>query len=344
MSFMSGITPETLSRRRKAAIVVQMLIADGGSLPLASLPERVQEILTGELADLRLLDRATMESVAAEFAMALDQIGMAAPGSRDNVLAALAGHLSPDLVARLQAQRDAAQNGDHWLVVAALPVARIVQIMQAEATEVCAVTLSKLPVAKAAEVLTKTPGDRARRITYAMSLTDRIAPDVVRRIGRALAQDYAQPAVKAFDKAPVQRLGAILNSATSDTREDMLTGLGDQDPVFARDVRKAIFTFADITARVRPTDVPACLRAVDPTLLGTAIAAALATGGGLAAAAEFILANVSQRMAAQLREDAGERGPVRPADAEAAMAAVTGAVRNLVDNGTITLREEDAES
>lgn len=344
MSFMSDIhTAAALTRRRKAAIVVQMLIADGGSMPLADLPEHLQELLTGEMASLRRLDRVTMDAVADEFASELDAMGMAAPGSRDNAIAALADHLSPTLASRLQAQMDSVRNGDHWPLVADLAVPVLARIMQSESIEICAVALSKLPVAKAAEVLAKTPGDRARRITYAMSMTGDVTPDVVRRIGYALAQDYGQTPATAFDKAPVQRLGAILNSATTDTREDMLEGLGAKDPVFASDVRKAIFTFKDIAPRIKETDIPTCIRAVDAPVLSTAIAAALAGDAAVVASAEYVLANLSQRMAAQIREDAAERGPIKKAEAEAAMAAITTAVRELADGGLIVMRDPDAE-
>ena len=341
MSFVSNITPNPLSRRRKAAIVVQILIADGGRLPLSDLPEPLQEILTAELANLRLLDRVTMDAVATEFAAELDQIGMTAAGGQDAALAALADHLSPDLAHRLQAQRDAQRSGDAWPAVVAMPVARLTQIMQAESIEICAVALSKLPVAKAAEVLQQTPGDRARRITYAMSLTADVTPDVVQRIGQALAQNYRQQSRLAFEKAPVQRLGAILNAATTDTRDDLLDGLGAQDAVFARDVRRAIFTFKDIPSRLKPTDIATCLRAVDPPVLTTAMAAALASDADIAATADFILANISQRMAGQLRDDAAELGAISPADADKAMAAITRAVRDLVDNGAISLLAPD---
>ena len=73
---------------------------------------------------------------------------------------------------------------------------------------------------------------------------------------------------------------------------------------------------------------------------GTAIAAALAGDADVVASAEYVLANLSQRMAAQLREDAAERGPIKKADAEAA---ITTAVRELADGGLIVLRDPDQE-
>ena len=332
-----------LSRRRKAAVIVQMLLNDGEKLSLSTLPESLQESLADELGTLRRVDRTTVETIADEFAAELEGVGLTAPGSHDGAIMALADHLSPHLAQRLQAQTDSVRNGDHWPVIVGLNVDQLVPIMMAESTEVCAVMLSKLPVAKAAEVLQKTDGPQARRVTFAMSKTADITPDAVRRIGAALAKAYGRPQITAFEKAPVQRLGAILNSATDDTREDLLTALGDDDPGFANDVRKAIFTFKDIPDRIQPLDVPACIRPVDGDVMITAMAAALAGDEVLNNAAEFILANISQRMADQMRESAADRGAIKKAEAEKAMTEVTSAIRSLADSGEIMLVDPDAE-
>lgn len=324
-------------------MIVQMLIGDGGSLSLADLPEPLQELLARELGAIRLVDRDTVTAVAEEFASELEAIGLSAPGTRDGAILTLADHLSPNLAEKLRAQMESVRNGDYWPQIIGLPAERIVRIMTCESIEVCAVTLSKLPVAKAAEVLVKTPGERARRITFAMSRTADISPDTVRRIGAALAQDYGATRPLAFEKAPVQRLGAILNSTATDTREDVLQSLGDADPDFASDVRKAIFTFKDIAPRVKPTDIPNCLRSVDGAVMTTAMAAALAGDEKLVESAEFILSSISQRMAGQLREDAAEKGRIRKSEAEEAMAAVTTAIREMVDTGMITLRDPDED-
>jgi len=331
----------SLTRRRKAAMVVQMLLEDGETLSLGQLPEALQLVLTDELGAIRRVDKATVSAVAAEFTAELEAVGLSAPGTRDGAITALADHLSPVLAEKLRNQMDSVRNGDHWPIIIDLSIERIVAIMQAESIEICAVTLSKLPVSKAAEVLSGTPGERARRITYAMSQTEGIAPEAVRRIGTALAQDYGHSASVAFDKAPVQRLGAILNSTVTGTREDVLAGLNSKDPEFASDVRKAIFTFKDIAVRVKPNDIPNCIRNVDGEVMITAIAAGLHGEEALVASAEFILDSISQRMAGQLREDAEERGRVKKADAEKAMSAMTTVIRDMADSGVITLIDPD---
>ena len=324
-------------------MIVQMLISDGGTLSLSELPEPLQELLASELGAIRLVDRDTVTAVAEEFVTELEAVGLSAAGTRDGAIRALADHLSPDLAARLRAQTEAVRNGDHWPIIVELPTTRLVEVMTTESIEICAVALSKLPVAKAAEVLVKTPGDRARRITFAMSRTGNISPESVRRIGAALAHDYGSMAPLAFEREPVQRLGAILNSTATDRREDVLDGLDSNDPDFANDVRKAIFTFKDIAPRVKPTDIPNCLRSVDNDIMVTAMAFALAGEEELVKSAEFILSSISQRMAGQLREDADEKGRVKKADGEEAMSTVTTAIREMVETGVITLRDPDED-
>ncbi len=117
----------------------------------------------------------------------------------------------------------------------------------------------------------------------------------------------AQP-TKAFDTGPEERVGAILNVSSAAVRDALLDGLTADDADFADKVRKAIFTFAHISARVPPRDVPKLVRVVDQATLVTALAGAT---GALIPVVDFILANMSQRMAQGLREEMAAKGKVR---------------------------------
>ena len=335
--------PADLSRKRKAALIVQMLLSGGGKIELRSLPEHLQETLAMELSAIRLVDRDTVNAVAEEFIQLLSAIGLSAPGGPAAAIDALTDVISPNLASRLRDKFGASDKGDQWLRIINLEVDALVAIMAAESVEVCAVALSKLPVEKAAGVLTKLPGERARAITFAVSQTADISADAIARIGAALVEDHCKPKVSAFEKGPVDRVGAILNSSPSLTREDVLQGLDTQDQSFAKDVRKAIFTFADIPIRLAASDVPAIVRIVNADMLSTALAAALQDEAPLQEAAEFVLSNISQRMASQMREDAAERGSIKRQIAEDAMNAVTTAIRAQVDAGEIAFVDPDEE-
>lgn len=323
-------------------MIVQLLIGDGGKLSLADLPAPIQAQLAHELGEIRLVDRQTVHSVASEFARELGAIGLSAPGGRDAAIDALSAHISPEIAKQLRAELASAKNGDPWTMIEALEEPEILTLMTCQSIEVCAVAISKLPVSTAADVLAKLPGERARRITYAMSQTQEVKPAIVRSIGQALVADHCGNKITAFDKPPDARLGAILNSSPAATREALLDDLDQQDSIFAATVRQKIFTFENISSRVAPLDIPSCIRGVEPEMLTKAIAAALASTGPHAEAAEFILANISQRMASQMREDAAEIGTISETEAEAAMRAVSAEIRALADSGAITLISDEA--
>jgi flagellar motor switch protein FliG len=331
-----------LSGRQKAAILVRLLIAQGAQIDLSTLPEEMQTELTEQIASMRLVDRDTLEAVADEFVETLEQVGLSFAGGLDGALKALEGRLSPAAARRLRDLAAGRGTADPWARLANAELDDLAELLQPESAEIAAVVLSKLSVKKAAALLGKMPGERARRVAYAISLTSGIAPQTVARIGRSLAVQLDQRPPRAFEAPPTDRMGAILNLAPAQIRDRLLADLDEDDQGFAAGVRKAIFTFEHIHRRLQPRDVPRVLRDVEQAELITALAAAFRSeAADNGASAEFLLANMSQRMAATLREEVEARGPIKAPDADAALAAVADAVRVLLDAGEIALIDQD---
>lgn len=326
------------SKRQKAAIVVRMLLSDGDEFSLVSLPEPALAELTRQMTTLRYIDHLTMKTVAEEFLDELNSIGLTFPSALDGALAMLEGAIPRQTATRLRQQAGLSLHGDPWDRVIGMDVEMLLPILQEESVEVAAVLLSKLKVSTAAELLGQLPGERARRITYAVSLTGNISPEVVRKVGLSLATQLDAQPMRAFAEGPVERVGAILNFSPASTRDDMLEGLDQSDSGFATQVRRAIFTFANIPARIDPRDIPKITRDIDPQQLVTALAAATQE---TAEARDFILSNMSQRMSDQLREDMDGLRDIKTKDADAAMTAVIMAIRELETSGEIFLVAED---
>ena len=186
-------------------------------------------------------------------------------------------------------------------------------------------------------MLCEIPGERARRITYAVSLTNSVTPDAVDRIVQALITKVEDEPIRAFESQPIDRIGAILNSSRSVTCDDMLIGLDEEDQEFATKVRKAIFTFKHIANRVDARNFSSLLKSVDNDTLVTALASA--THELTKQSADFILANISGRMADQLREAIEERGTVGEEDGKIVMAEVVAGLRDLAQSAEILIIE-----
>ncbi len=322
-----------LGRRQKAAIIVRLLIDAGADLSLTGLPEEQQQELIRQLGSMRLVDKATVEAVVSEFIAELEAIGLAFPGGLQGALDALSGKVSESAIARLRREAGVMSVGDPWERIAGCEAQVLLPVLESESIEVGAVLLTKINVSKAAEILGLLPGEKARRIAYAMSMTGAVSPEAVERIGQAIVAELDSLPTSIFEEGPVERVGAILNYSPANRRDEVLEGLESEDPAFAAQVKKAIFTFANIPERIDPRDVPKITRVLDPAELVTALAAAMQSG--LEAQAEFILENMSKRMADQLREEMAELGSVKQKDGEAAMNAVIAAIREMEAAGEI---------
>ncbi len=328
-----------LPGRHKAAIIVRLLLAEGVRLPLTILPDQIQAALTEQIGSMRLVDRATLDRVVGEFVTELEAVGLSFPGGIDGALSMLDGHISASAANRLRRMPGYSGRGDPWDRLAALPTDRLLPVLEQESLEIGAVLLSKIDVGRAGELLEKLPGDRARRLAHAMARTSRIAPDTVRRIGMALAQQIETETPKAFDDGPEERVGAILNSSPARIRDSVLEGLEEEDPSFAQEVRRNIFTFAHIPARLSARDVPQVVRELPQQILLRALVSARAATPEEAAAAEFLLTNLTQRMAESLRGEMSEHPPVPQREGETAMAEVVSVIRGMEGAGAITLRQ-----
>ncbi len=334
-----------LSRKHKAAIIMRLMIEEGLAPSLTELPEAVQLDIARQIGSLDSVDRATLSAIAGEFANELDNLGLPRTGGVEAAISALGQGISPNAANRLRQETTgtAPPSSDPWPAVLALAPLDLVPLMEDESTEVAAVTLSKLPVAKAAEVLRLLAGPRARQIAHGVSKTALIGPDAVDRIGAALAAAYTVRPATAFPQPASKRMGDILNNSPANVREDLLTAMDEDDPDFASALRKAIFTFEDIPVRLAPLDLPKALRGVDQSDLVAALAHATQAGGPTGAAADFILSNMSSRMADQTREAMEEGGPVKKAAGEAAQTAVIAEFRAAADRGDITFLSLEAD-
>ena len=310
-----------------------------GALPeLSRLSEEDQAELVLQIGRMRPVDRATVQAVADEFAAAIENIGVSFPEDLEDALGMLDGVISPAASSRVRQTANDNFRGDPWEQIAAIDDDRLAEIIVREAIEIGAVIMSKLPVRKAAMILGKLPGERARRITYSISLSGSVPPETVRRIGVSLAEELGTRPARAFSDGPVDRVGAILNQSPSLVRDDVLEGLDREDRDFAEQVKRAIFTFANIKDRISPRDVPRIHRDLDQGDIARAIAFA---EGKDAESVEFILANISQRMADMIRAEAEEMGKVPLAEAEASMRAIVDVIRALESEGEISLIAEE---
>ncbi len=324
-----------LSRDQKAAIIVRLMSGGPDNLPIDKLEAGAMTRLVRAMASLRFVDEATTLAVVQEFLSEFDSMALYFKSGLAGAMTMLDKYLSPEVRTRLAGTVDPTAPRDPWLFVSALEADVLRKILVQETPQVCAIALSKIPASLAAQILSSMDPEQANAAAFAALKAERIDQETITYIGNAIEASAAKFADKgALAGTPVDRVGAILNFAPGTAREDLLKSLETANADLAEQVRRVMFTFADIPDRVEIKDVPKLVRAVDNDTLVTALAGAMISEKD---AADFILANMSKRLSEQLSDEVKELGDVKPKDADAAMSAVIQGIRQLEATGELTL-------
>ncbi|MFV0294228.1 MAG: FliG C-terminal domain-containing protein [Paracoccus sp. (in: a-proteobacteria)] len=338
------LEPDLLTSRQKAAVIVRVLLGDGGQLSLEHLSPAAQSALAHEMAMMGMVDKTTRDQIVEEFCDSLETVGLTFPDNLNDTLDILNNTLSQDTTDRLRRMAAMTGHTDPWDRIAAMPAQQLADMARFEATEVSAVMFSRLPVPKAAEAFGLMPTEMARQIAYAMSLTGNVTPPALHRIGVALLQASEGLSLPALDGAPVKKVGAILNFVPSGMRDTVLMGLDEDDTAFAAGVRKSIFTWANIPKRIDPRDIPRIIRETDEQILVRAMADPRPENQ---AVTEFILTSLSARMSDSLREETEALERVTEKESEDAMSEVIATIRRMEGAGDLFLivnEDDDAGS
>ncbi|WP_298257074.1 FliG C-terminal domain-containing protein [uncultured Litoreibacter sp.] len=335
--------PIALNGAQKAAVIVQMLLHAGGAIPLSVMSEATQVHLARVYASMGPINKATVAKVLTDFSTHLDAHGLSFPVDTTAALDALEGNLSDSLLERMRQIHSPTLPKNTWELIADIPPEELAEKIAAESPRVGAIIMSKLPAAASSNVMELLEIETANAVTFAISETEAVQVETVDIVAQTILNSGSGNAEGgAFTAKPVARAASLLNAAGSAQRDTVLEALDALDAAFAAQVRKAIFTFPDILTRLKPTDIPAIIR----VLPGDELNAALKAGSNdHVEVVDFILENLSKRMADAIREELSEVAPLSGKPAETAMGKLTAAIRQLEESGDLTLiaREEPEE-
>lgn len=324
-----------LDRRQKAAIIVRLMLGEASVLPLDEFESRQMVSLVRAMAELRHVNQAATLQVISEFLAEFQGLGLTFRPGLEGALSHLDGHVSTEVADLLGNDRNPGAPLDPWAEIARFEVSDLIQVLMAETPQVTAIAMAKLPAPMAAEILTELPGEIARAVALAAVSAGRISQPALANVGNTILQGLQSKTDQgALPGDPLARMAAILNFASGDTRQAMLDALESDDAAMSERVRRIMFTFGDIPDRIEVKDIPKLARAVENETLITALAGAAISEKETA---EFILGNLSKRLAEQIREEIREIGEVKVKDADAAMNKLVAGIRELEASGEITL-------
>jgi flagellar motor switch protein FliG len=328
-----------LTRPQKAAVIIGVLGTDAAGPVLEQLDENSLRNFTHAMSCLKRIDATQVRATIAEFLSELQQDDEGMQGGLASARGLLEQHVADELLTRIldDAETPSAQNV--WQKLAKVGDEALADFLSREHPQTAAVVLSKFRSDHAARILNRLEPDLARDVVVGLSRAAGLDPQIITAIGKTMGSDFlAVHANTGKTNSPADRIGAIMNYTSPSIRDHILGKIESDQPEFAEEIRRKMFTVEDIPTRLPGRAIAAVVRSLEQETL---LKALFITNEKAPEIGEFIFSNISTRMADQLREELGKVTAVRRKDGEQAQTEIIRVIRDLVANGEIELVEEE---
>lgn len=322
---------EELTGVQKASILLITLGPEKSAEIFKHLKEEEIEELTLEIANTRSISPEVKEEVINEFyqiCLAQQYIAEGGIGYAKELLEkALGGEKAANVISKLTASLQVRP----FEFIRKTEPAQVLNFIQDEHPQTIAMILSYLSAGQAAQILGALSPEMQADVAKRIALMDRTSPDVIKEVERVLERKLSSLINQDYTSAGgVDSIVAILNSVDRRTEKRIMESLEIDEPELAEEIRKKMFVFEDILL-LDNRSIQRVLRDVDNNTLSVALKSTTEE------VQNVIFMNMSQRLAAMIKEDMDYMGPVRMKDVEEAQQQIVEIIRKLEDSGEIVI-------
>ncbi len=213
----------------------------------------------------------------------------------------------------------------------------LANLIRKEHPQTQALILAHLDPTKAAGVLPLLPEQDQVDIILRIAKITSIHPDLLAEIEDALMEEIQRlGAVSTAEAGGVEMVVDMLNIMEKKHEKTILTGIEQEDPKLAEEIKGMMFVFEDLSS-LDDRSLQLILREVDQQTLVMALKAANED------MVERVKGNVSKRAAQMLDEDLDALGPVRLSEVETAQGEIVRVALKLEEEGKIVASSGEEE-
>lgn len=315
----------------KASILLIALGPETSSKIFKHLNEEEIEALTLEIASTRSVSPETKEEVINEFyEVCLGQQFISEGGvayAKELLEAALGESQAASVINRLTASLQVRP----FEFARKTDASQINSFIQDEHPQTIALILAYLPPAQSGAVISELSPENQADVAKRIAQMDRTTPDVIHEVEKILERKFSSLVNQDYTIAGgVDSMVDILNSVDRGTEKNIMENLELDDPELADEIKRKMFVFEDIIT-LDDKSIQRILREIDNNDL------ALALKNTNNDVKTVIFNNISQRLAAMIKEDMEYMGPVRLKDVEESQQKIVNIIRRLEDAGEIII-------
>ncbi|MEM9988565.1 MAG: FliG C-terminal domain-containing protein [Pseudomonadota bacterium] len=339
------------TKAQKAAAILALLDDDSLTALAGRLSEDHRDRLIDAVSSLQSVSTEEQKRIAQEFATQFAQERNSLRGSEEhaNRLGKLLFH-DPNAVPQLE--MDPSLNEEEegevpetlWDRVAKLPPKDITAFLADKPMVVASIAMRCLPPDAASEVAGILPEEMTRDGLIQIAAGGKPNPLAVEAVEQlfnhgllAKSNDDEDGSGDGPSSGSSDMIANILNRLTATRREMVLEALHSQlSQDEAADIASKVLSFDSLEERLPRNAIPILFREIEETELLTALKFTLSQGKPIA---DYLLANISQRMAAQYKEKMETMPVSEEEEGEKSQSRVICKILEMSDSGKITLLE-----
>ncbi|MBU1101687.1 MAG: flagellar motor switch protein FliG [Bacteroidetes bacterium] len=331
MAKKDSLMTSSVGGTQKAALLMIALDVDTAAEVFKYLDPAEIEIISAEITQVKNTPSQTVDSVMEEFHGMVTAREYVLEGGLDYAQAVLEKAYGVTKASEIIEKVKNLTTLRGFDVLKKADSTQLVNFLIREHPQTIALILSHLSPDQTANALKELPDDLRVDVAYRIATLGKISPQTLKRIEKVVDEMAGLTMSQTVGKiGGTKSLATILNRTNVSLSKDILNEIEKTDEDIALEIKRLMFLFDDII-HIQDKDLQKILREIDRKDLVLALKVA---DDGLK---EKIFGNMSERAGNLLKEELQYMGMVKLKEVEAAQARIIDVVKELEENGEISL-------
>ncbi|MGB2176542.1 MAG: FliG C-terminal domain-containing protein [Hyphomonas sp.] len=340
--------PAPISSAQRAAVIIALLGESAAKPIVEKLDDAALAKVATALENLSMLTRDELIEIVMDFIAHLRKTNGALRGGRSRAKEVLSGVVDSGRLNLLfkEDETEATSEEDNeelsvWDRLERKDPKQIANYLSRLSPNLIALILQKLDVSVSSEILGHMEGEKLGPMIGHMVEPRKTDPGVDQVLGRMVEMEFLN-AVQEEDEDEGNNLssvGELLSLISTEKRDSLVAFLRSKHEDKLEGIEKSIFTIEGLPDLLPKNAVPVVFREVDQSFLLKLLST---LQGGNSAVSDYLLGNISSRMADQYRDDLGSMKPMAPEAVEQVQREFLNVLMGLKRRGLIVL-ERNAE-
>jgi flagellar motor switch protein FliG len=333
-----GITPS-----QRAAVIIALLGEDAAKPIVEKLDDAALAKVVSALEHISVLAREELVEIVIDFLTQLRQNAGSMRGGRERAREVLSGVVDQNRLNLLfggpapdAGQGGADQGGDVWSRLRQREPRQIAEYLGRLSPNIIALILRRLDAGVSSNVLCMLPDEKVSPTLGHMVESAKIDPGVDSVIERMIEMEFLnnQDVAVQSDDSHLETIGEVLSLIPDQKRDNLVSFLRAQHETKLPIIQKGLFTIESLPEILPRNAVPVVMREVDNAVI---IKLIKSLGEGSSAVSEYLLGNISSRLAEQMREEVKAAPALSQEQAEAVQREFLTLLMDMKRRGLITI-------